>query len=271
MSETNGPAHLTRRKFLQLGSAAAAISLLQACAPAATPAPTPATSAQPAPPKPAATQAPAAPAATPAPTQAPAAVATAAAGPKRGGTFTVGKVASMTDFNPLQPQGGTTHFFRAIWSTLCHYDANLKSQPELAEKWDVSADGLTATFKLRQGVRWHSGREFTSADVKASIEWATSADAASYLKPLFSTIKQVETPDKYTAAFKFDTVNPGLYDILDTLYMTDHETIQDRSKTAIGTGPFRLDKYVPNDRLELVPHKDYWEQGKPYLDKYIIR
>ena len=176
----------------------------------------------------------------------------------RGGTFTMARTASVQEFNPLSLMAGNFGFMRAMYNTLAHYDSNLKPQPELAEKWDFSPDGKTLTLKLREGVRYHSGREFTSADVKFSVEWA-SANDQSTMRTLFKTIRQVETPDKYTAVFKFDTINPGAYDILDTLYMLDRETINDRAKMGVGTGPFRLDKYVPNDRVEMVAFKDYWD------------
>ncbi|MHB1416760.1 MAG: ABC transporter substrate-binding protein, partial [Chloroflexota bacterium] len=75
----------------------------------------------------------------------------------------------------------------------------------------------------------------------------------------------------YTVVFRFDTVYPGIFDILDTLYILDQETFDDRGKKAVGTGPFKMDSYVPNDKMEFSAFKDYWEGGKPYLDKFVIR
>jgi peptide/nickel transport system substrate-binding protein len=146
----------------------------------------------------------------------------------------------------------------------------LNPQPELAEKWDFSSDGLTLTLTLRQGVKFHSGREFTSEDVKWLFDFA-GKDTSVTRRTLFATVKKVETPDKYTAALKVNSINPGIFDILDMLYVVDKETFADRSKTAIGTGPFKLDRYIPNDRAEFVAFKDYWEKEKPYLDRYILR
>ncbi|MHB1414107.1 MAG: ABC transporter substrate-binding protein, partial [Chloroflexota bacterium] len=54
-------------------------------------------------------------------------------------------------------------------------------------------------------------------------------------------------------------------------FIIDKETIGDRGKTAIGTGPFKVDSFVPNSHIELSAFKDYWEKGKPYLDKYSIK
>jgi peptide/nickel transport system substrate-binding protein len=176
----------------------------------------------------------------------------------------------LLEFNPLSLNGGTYPVLQAIWSTLVHYDANLTPQPELAEAWDFSSDFKTLTLKLRQGVRFHSGREFTSEDVKHSVAFGQTNERA-IMRTMYQMIKRVETPDRYTAVFRFDTVYAGIFDVLDTLYIIDKDTIEDRKKTGIGTGPFKVERYIPNDRLEMVAFKDYWERGKPYLDKYVVR
>ncbi|MHB1133089.1 MAG: ABC transporter substrate-binding protein [Chloroflexota bacterium] len=259
---------LRRRDFLQVGTTVLGLGLLSACAtPAATPTKAPATAAATTAPKPAATQAPAA---TAAATQAPAVVTKAAGTPKQGGTFTMARTASVINFSPLNLVAGHFGFLRAMFNTLTRYDTNLKPQAELAESWSFSADGKQMTLKLRQGVKYHSGREFTSEDVKFSAEWGAANDQAT-MRTLYKTIKGVDTPDKYTAVLKFDTVNPGAFDVLDSLYMVDKETVNDFAKLAVGTGPFKFDKYIPNDRVEMVAFKDYWEKGKPYLERYIAR
>ncbi|MCL5107854.1 MAG: ABC transporter substrate-binding protein [Chloroflexi bacterium] len=259
---------LSRRSFLVLGATATGAYLLPACAtpaqPAATNAPTKAPEVK------ATAQATApAPAATTVPTQAPA-VATKAAGPKRGGTFTFARTSGITEFNPMSLLAGHYAYLRSIYNTLAHYDTSLNLQPELAEKWDFSADGKTLTLKLREGVKFHSGREFTAADVKATVDF-TVGDDKSTMRELYKTVKQVDTPDKYTAVLRFDSLNPSAFDILDTLFIIDKDSLANRAQVAVGTGPFNLDKYVPNDRLELVANKDYWDKGKPYVDKVVVR
>ena len=227
---------MTRRALLRLGTAGVAVGLAQAVA-------------------------------TPQPTQA---AATRPAGPKKGGTLTLALTAGIRQFHPMNTVPGHMNFIRALYNSLLHYGDQLKPEPELAERWDFSADGLSMTLKLRQGVKFHSGREFTSDDVKTTVDFSKT-DEQSTQAPQYKTIKTVETPDKYTAVLKFDTVNPGIFDLLDTLFIIDKETIADRAKRGVGTGPFKMGNFLPNDRLELVAFKDYWEQGKPYLEKYIIR
>ncbi|MHB1135112.1 MAG: ABC transporter substrate-binding protein [Chloroflexota bacterium] len=265
---------LSRRRFLALSGGTASLGLLAACAqpaaPVATTAPAAATPVKPAAqvPQVPQIQATSAPAATAAATAAPA--ATKAAGPKKGGTFTLARSASTSEFNPVNLQPGHYAFNRAMFNTLAHYDEKLSPVPELAEKWDFSSDGKQMTLKLRQGVKFHNGKEFTSADVKYSVEFG-STDERTTMRTLYRTIKAVETPDKYTAVFQFDSVNPSIFDILDTLFIVDKDTFADRGKTANGTGPFKLSLYAPNDRIEMVAFPDYWDKGKPYLDKYVVR
>ncbi|MDA8218279.1 MAG: twin-arginine translocation signal domain-containing protein, partial [Dehalococcoidales bacterium] len=153
--------HLRRRDFLKLSAGAVALGLLESCSPAAQPTPT----TPPAPTKPASQAA--TPAAQPTkppaniPTVAPTAVPTVAAGPKKGGTLTIARSSSIQNFNPMYLQPGHFMYMRALFNTLAHYDSQLQLAPELAEKWSISSDGKAMTLQLRQGVKYHSGREFT--------------------------------------------------------------------------------------------------------------
>ncbi|MCC7370815.1 MAG: ABC transporter substrate-binding protein [Chloroflexi bacterium] len=286
MTSSNTRSYRTRREFLMLGGATVAVVLSQACsqpsAPAAKPTAAPAVQVAPTTPpqvpKSALQQATAAPAgqAAPVATQAAAAApakptaAPAPANVRRGGTLTVAKPSPMREFDPFQVSPGHYTWMRAIWNSPVHYDAALTPQPELAESWQFSPDNLEMTLRLRKGVKFHSGREFVSEDVKFTVNFAASNDKAS-LRSAYQTIKEVKTPDPHTAILRFDKINPGVFDILDTLYIMDRDTIDQIGKTAIGTGPFKLDRYVPNDRVEMSAFKEYWEPGKPYVDKFVVR
>jgi len=195
-------------------------------------------------------------------------VAARGAESKRGGTFTLASPVAIQYFNPFHPV--VLHLQRAFWNSLARYDSNMQLQPELAEKWDISPDGKSVTLKLREGVKYHSGREFIAPDVKANWAFA-STDERSTMISMFKMIKQVETPSRYVAVLKFDTLYTGVYDLLDMLFIMEPDSIEKRWNTASGTGPFMIDKYVPNDRVEMVAFKDYWDKGKPYLDKYVGR
>ena len=248
---------VTRRAFLEMAIVSTGFGVARARGPSAHAAQTP--------PGP---QAP--PFATPSALLAQAPAAPRTAGPKKGGTFTLANTATGQEFYPLYTLAGHYPYMRALFNTLARYDAHLDLQPELAEKWDVSPDGRALTLKLRQGVKFHSGREFTSEDVKFTAEFARE-DAKTTMRAAFRLIAKVETPDRYTAVLKFDAINVGIFDLMDSFFVIDKESIEKRANFAVGTGPFRFERYIPNQQVEMVAFKDYWEKGKPYLDKYILR
>ena len=138
---------LSRRDFLQIGAASAGLLLLDAGRPAAP----------------------------------------RAASPKRGGTFTLARTAGYSDFNPFNLATGHWASTRSLYSTLTYYDLNLSPQPDLAESWKIAEDGRSITVKLRPGVKFHSGKELTSEDVKSSAEFA-STDPSVFMRTLFSSI-----------------------------------------------------------------------------------
>ena len=179
-----------------------------------------------------------------------------AATPKRGGTVTLARTAGYSDFNPFNLATGHWASTRSLYSTLAYYDLKLDPQPDLAESWKVAEDGRSVTVKLRPGLTFHSGKEVTSEDVKNSAEFA-STDPTVFMRTLFKSIKGVDTPDKQTAVIHFVSVYPGAMDLLDQLWIIDKEAIKSFRSQANGTGAYRIDRYVPNDRLELTPFKDY--------------
>src|SRR3546814_7874236 len=85
------------------------------------------------------------------------------------------------------------------------YDGGLR--PVLATAWEAAADGRSVTFRLRQGVRWHDGRPFTSADVAFSAleVWRTLQN---FGQVVFKDLEAVETPDEGTAVFRFSRPTP---------------------------------------------------------------
>src|SRR5438552_15082607 len=134
--------------------------------PAAKPTTAPAAATQPTPTAPAAAAPTAAPAAKP--TTAPAA---AAGQPKRSGILKIGMQADQTSLDPQKTSlTALFHVTEHIYSQLVRLKPDLTVEPDLAEKWDISADGKTYTFSVRQGVKFHSGRPVAAADVKYTFD-----------------------------------------------------------------------------------------------------
>ena len=89
-----------------------------------------------------------------------------------------------------------------IFEGLVTIDRDGKIQPQLAKSWTISPDGLTYTFKLQSGVKFHDGEAFDSAVAKASIERARGADSVNPQKRYFASIDTIETPDAETLVLK---------------------------------------------------------------------
>ncbi|HEY7036380.1 MAG TPA: ABC transporter substrate-binding protein [Thermomicrobiales bacterium] len=197
------------------------------------------------------------------------------------GGFDVGPGGCPECFNPLQATAGFT-WLELYYSKLVLYDVNFTAvQGELAESWDVSADGTQYTFKLRPGVTWHDGQPFTSADVKFTIELAKNPDSASYIGAKFSGVTAIDTPDDQTAVITLGTPNASLLDALTFLVMLPKHALESIAPAdlvqsdwwrtnPIGTGPFKWSAYKPGEYVELVAYDGYW-RGRPKLDKIINR
>ena len=256
---------LTRRRFLSTAlvgvGAVSMAGLLSACA-------------QPAAPAPAATQAPAgaAPAVAGA-TQAPAAATSAApASVKMGGTFNYGTPQPIQTFDPDNPglaNNRNTH--PGLFNALTKFDEEMNPVADLAESWETTNNGLTWTFKLRQGVKFHSGREMTSDDVKWSIERILNPDTGSPFRTALADIDKIEPDGKYSARIQLKNPNATLLAALYDVKIKAPENEKELASKAIGTGPYKLTEYLVNDRVVLEKYGDYWEKGKPYMDKVVIK
>ena len=183
----------------------------------------------------------------------------------------VGTFANPNHFYPYDFNVVNYPYFNQFYNVLVRLDGAQKPQPELASSWSVSPDGLIVTMNLRHGVKFHSGREFVADDVKRTLARVTDKDTFANAKPLFQTVKEVRTPDRYTAQLVFESPNPGLFDLLDQLFIIDDQQWDKHRTQPIGTGPFVLAQYLPGEKLILRPFKDYWRKPGPRLDEIEFR
>lgn len=193
------------------------------------------------------------------------------------GAFDVGPGGAPEQFNPLQAGAGFT-WFEKYFSKLMLYNTDFSAlQGELAESWELNADATEYTIKLRDGVLWHDGEPFTSADVKFTIELASSPDSASYIGAKFVSVTSIETPDPLTAVLKLSAPNSTLLDAFTFLVMLPEHALKDIAPAdlvqsdwwrtnPIGTGPFKWSKYEPGQYVELAAFDQYW-RGRPKLDR----
>lgn len=159
-----------------------------------------------------------------------------------------------------------------IYTGLTRFWIGGEIQPDLAESFEVSDDGMTYTFQLREGVLFHNGEPFTSADVKASYERiqdeATGASAFAELSP----IDTIDAPDDATVVLNMASPSAPLLSYLafvSTAIISSAflEGGGDPNTESIGTGPFMLDAREPGVRVVVVKNPDYYRDGLPYLDQ----
>ena len=271
---------LTRRAALGALVASAGATLRAACGPATPPA---------APTAPAATSQSAATATTaPAATAKPAAAAPASSAstavsvtpaaavkpvvqPNVGGTLRVGMVGDIAriDGHLLS----TPNISWAPFDRLIEYDESSTPKPMLAESWELSSDSRQIKLNLRRGVTWHSGREFTSDDVKWNMEWVRNPKIASgALVGQSNWFSTIETPDKNTIILKSDEPRPAVFDFFEVFNIIDPTVAEgpDATSKVGGTGAFVWAEWVPGERIRLAKNKNYWQTGKPYLDEVLV-
>lgn len=135
--------------------------------------------------------------------------------------------------------------------------------PGLAESWDISEDGTTYTFKLRDGVTFHDGTTMDAEDVKFSLDRARAEESANAQKALFDGIKEVTVIDPSTVEVKLSAPNGNfLFNMAwgDAVIVAP-ESIEGIKQTPIGTGPFKFDEWVQGDRIEISRNADYWGEA----------
>jgi peptide/nickel transport system substrate-binding protein len=192
--------------------------------------------------------------------------------PMPGGVLRVGVQGDPTELDPhLVVLDAASLIVDLVYEGLVHEDATLVPQPALAESWDISGDGTVYTFSLRQGVTFHNGRELVAEDVVYSIERVMDPDTASPWVTYTESIASVEAPDPATVVFTLSTPDATFLANLCRrgLSVVPQEEVEangDLRQVMIGTGPFTFTEYVPNSRITLGKHADYWDEGKPYLD-----
>jgi peptide/nickel transport system substrate-binding protein len=185
------------------------------------------------------------------------------------------------------PTGGIVN--RATYDTLVTFpDEDASSiEPRLATDWDISEDGLTYTFTLREGVTFHNGAPLTAQDVVFSFNRLKHVAA----QPSFLTdpIASVEAPDEWTVVITLSAPNPSfLSELTNTAFSvtsadlvrenggTDAEGAAEEdtamsflNQTSAGTGPYVLESWSPQEQTVLVRNPNYWGDA-PYFDRVVI-
>ncbi|MCC6791664.1 MAG: ABC transporter substrate-binding protein [Thermomicrobiales bacterium] len=192
---------------------------------------------------------------------------------KPGGELVISCPSAPLRIDPaLTGSGGEYMITQAAYNNLIRVNEKLELTPELAESWDISDDGLSYTMHMVEGVKFHHGKELTSEDVKYTVERIQDEATASSGRSLFLPAETIETPDDYTVVFKlkapFADFPYALGSTFGRIVPSDIPGAELNTR-AVGTGPFKLETYEPGSQIVMVKNEDYWEEGLPYLDRYV--
>ena len=196
------------------------------------------------------------------------------AAPTKGGTLIWGH--SETTQNLDIHQTGTASTIRVLQNVHCAIvtvDKNFNVIPSLAKSFEQSPDGLTYTFHLQPGVKFHNGKTMTAADVKYSFERCKNPKTGAVNFEVFNDVVAIDTPDEMTVVIKMSRVNAPF---LSRLAENGAGAViptgsgDDQGKTPIGAGPFKFIRREFGHEVELQRFDDYWE-GPAYLDRIIAR
>jgi peptide/nickel transport system substrate-binding protein len=169
--------------------------------------------------------------------------------------------------------------FMAIFNNLVLYKQDVPQnslqsiEPELATSWSWSADRLALSFTLRQGVTWHDGKPFTSADVKCTWDMLMDKSAQKLRKnprkTWYDNVSEISIEGDFTATFHLKRPQPALLALLASGYSPVypcHVSPAEMRSHPIGTGPFKFVEFKQNESIKLVRNPAYWRKGRPYLD-----
>lgn len=198
----------------------------------------------------------------------------------RGGTLVAAIDTDPGNFNPAITTSGATHTgSELLYNGLVELGDDGQPTPELAESWDVEEDGALYRFHLRDGVKWHDGAPFTSADVKFTFEELLPLHSRTKASTL-AELESIAAPDDRTVEFRFKEPYVPLLQQLDVteapiLPRHIYEGTDPRTNPAnlepVGTGPFTLTSYTPDSQIEFAANKNYFKPGLPYLDAVVMR
>src|SRR5713101_5802278 len=199
--------------------------------------------------------------------------------PRRGGVLLAAIAADAPSLDPHQEQTfATIQPVAPLYSTLLQIDPY--SYPnvigDVASEWKIAPDGLTYTFKIRPGIRFHDGSPLTAADVKATYDKIISPPPGvrSIRKNTYTAVQSVDTPNDSTVVFKLKFPSASLmvnlaspWNVIYPKKYLDKDPNYFKANV-MGSGPFKFKSYTRGSTFEGERNPDYFVKDRPYLDGY---
>jgi peptide/nickel transport system substrate-binding protein len=184
-------------------------------------------------------------------------------------TINIGSTNEPTSLSTIEggSSGITEAFSGNVYESLFKLTDDGRLENLLASSYTKSTDGLTYTITLREGVKFHSGKTLTSADIRASFEWVTAENALGARKSSYQIVRSVTTPDAKTAVFTLKNPSISFPYTLSYLWIVN-TAAPDLRIAEDGTGPYTLDTWIRGGSLSLNRWDGYW--GQPAKNARVV-
>ncbi|MGL4207758.1 MAG: peptide-binding protein, partial [Candidatus Adiutrix sp.] len=197
--------------------------------------------------------------------------------PVNGDAFITASIGEPSNLIPaLATDSASSEINAKIYNGLLKIDENLNIVPDLAESFEISNDGLTITFNLRRDVFWHDGEPYTSRDAMFTYElMADPSTPTAYGEP-YIQVKQATAPDDYTFQVTYERplaralISWCFGQMPAHLLKGQNLDAHPLSRLPVGTGPYKLDKWEPGQRVILKANDDYF-LGRPFIDQVVMK
>jgi peptide/nickel transport system substrate-binding protein len=198
--------------------------------------------------------------------------------PAYGDLLIQGSIGDASNLIPLLASDSASHDISGlIFNGLLKYDQNLTLKGDLAESWTVSPDGLTITFKLRRGVKWQDGKDFTAHDVMFGFQTIINPNTRTAYSGDYREVKEARAIDDHT----FEVVYrrpfaPGLSSWGSLVVLPKHLlegkdiNTDSFSRNPVGTGPYRFKEWRTGEKIVLTANPGYFD-GRPWIDGFVYR
>lgn len=194
-----------------------------------------------------------------------------AAGEKRGGTLTVGINTDIVSLDPNDIVFANVPMFMQVYNYLVTFSTKIEAEPDLAESWELARDATSAVFRLRAGVRTHSGGTFDADALLANFRRVKDKATGGGLFSRLEDWTDAEKVDGRTVRFRFARPRPDYLAMIARWGMVDPAAFPAVKQKGGGTGAYRVEEWVPGDHLTLARFDGYWQPGIPYLDRVVFR
>lgn len=198
-----------------------------------------------------------------------------AAGAQDSNTLILARAADTTGLDPhTQTAFASIRLLELIYEPLVQVDSQLNIVPALAESWAFNEDATVLTLNLRQGVTFHDGTTFEASDVVATLERILNEETGAAARANYLSIESIDTPDDYTVVLNLSQPDVPLLAALATVNagIAPSELIASNgfAEATIGTGPFILSEWIPEEITRLLANNNWWGEG-PFVDGIDMR